>query len=110
AARVLRPGSSAQTDTVIGQVVESRDSLAGRLGFEPDARGIAYALRDRVGLTEALKIANEDESWRFGQLYSLMWPSGSVARSSALSTYNRYASHLPPERLLVASRLGDSRA
>jgi hypothetical protein len=110
-ARLLRPGTSPATDEVLRGLVDEMGRLEEQLGFEPEARGFAFALRNRFPLESAVAApaANMGESWRFAQIYSLMWPHGADARSAGLNAYNRFASLATPERLLVEALFADRR-
>ncbi len=110
-ARVLRPGTSTATDTILLELVNESERLEALLGFEPDARALAFALRNRFPLEQAIGAPSTDmgEAWRFAQLYSLVWPRGADARSAGLSVYSPFAMLPSPERLLVEALFADRR-
>lgn len=111
AARLLRPGSTTASDAILLDLVNEVDRLETLLGFEPDARALAFALRNRFQLEQAVGAPQPDmgEPWRFAQIYSLMWPRGTDARAAGLSAYNRFAELVAPERLLVEALFADRR-
>jgi hypothetical protein len=110
-ARLLRPGTSPATDRILLDLINESERLEALLGSEPDVRALAFALRNRFPLEQAIGASSADmgEAWRFAQLYSLMWPRGADARGAGLSAYNPFVSLLPPERLLVEALFADRR-
>jgi hypothetical protein len=110
--RLLKPGSSTQTDSIVLDMITRWDAEEIRLGIEIDARPLAYALSSADDLDHALSEAvlpmgNEENAriWRFSALSGLLWPRGTQARNHQLALRNPYATILPPERLLVADLL-----
>jgi hypothetical protein len=49
--RVLRPGSSSETDKTLMEALDLWDAAEGRLGLELDARAVAYAVAKQGGLS-----------------------------------------------------------
>jgi hypothetical protein len=92
--RVLRPGSSPDTDRLTLQALELWELNEDRLGIEIDARVVAYAL-------------SRDEASTLEDIYSLLWPRGRDARRASLDAYSRFAADLPTERLLLEPSLHD---
>jgi DEAD/DEAH box helicase/Helicase conserved C-terminal domain len=95
-ARVLRPASSASTDKLLNDLVSRWDSEEERLGIEVDARVFAYLCKGDIGIDSALVTSGltppaDAEAWRFGAVYSLLWPRGWIVRAHALSVYNPFA-------------------
>jgi hypothetical protein len=81
-ARLLRPGTTRSTDVTALAILRSWDQLQERLGFEIDARVIAYAVgsgRRQVPGVGAPVTAD--------QVFSMLWPRGSQARSTHLQHY-----------------------
>lgn len=108
-ARVLRPGSTAQTDAALSALVHDWKAQELRLGIEVDARVYAFVASasadlDRVFPTGA---RNQDDArrLRFATIYGLLWPRGSLVRASALQSYNPYQPHPETDRALVLTSL-----
>jgi hypothetical protein len=97
---------------VLRELVDEMNRVERLVGFEPDARALAFALRNRFALEQAVGAPAVDmgEAWRFAQIYSLMWPRGADARGAGLSAYNRFSDLDPPERLLAEALFADRRA
>ena len=92
--RVLRPGSTVETDEALTQALALWDQTEDRLSIEFDARCIAYSMSRATMLT-------------LEQVYSLLWPHGRDARASGLEAYSRYSNLARPERLVLAAALSD---
>jgi ATP-dependent helicase Lhr and Lhr-like helicase len=97
-ARLLRPGSSRATDATALAIIRAWDGLQDRLGFEIDARVIAYA----VG-SGRLTVPGMAASPSADQVFSMLWPRGSQARSQHLQHYQPYAGPPSIDRLLAAA-------
>jgi ATP-dependent helicase Lhr and Lhr-like helicase len=98
ATRVMRPGSSAETDAMTLELLTEWTALEERLGFEVDARVIAYA----VGSGQ-LKVGS-GQSLDADQAFSMLWPRGSQARNHHLQYYQPYPDAARPavlDRLLL---------
>lgn len=98
ATRVMRPGSSAETDAMTLELLTEWTALEERLGFEVDARVIAYA----VGSGQ-LKVG-PGQSLDADQAFSMLWPRGSQARNHHLQYYQPYPDAARPavlDRLLL---------
>lgn len=108
-ARVLRPGSSSQTDRVLFDLVSQWRAEEGRLGVEIDARVFAFAASASDAIDQVVPAvtagAADPRQRRFATLYGLLWPRGSAVRASGLRSYNPYHPPAPTDRLLVASAL-----
>lgn len=100
AARLVRPGSSPDTDELLAELIERWDAEEGNLGIEIDARIFAYlAAVDPTFKTKLDSIlagisggsGDEDLQKRYSVLYGLLWPRGAVLRERALDSYNPYA-------------------
>src|SRR5262249_52453212 len=101
-----RPASSAATDRLIHELISSWRSEEERLGIEIDARVFAYLCKDDRSLDAALGSVGlmapaDDDSWRFGVVYSFLWPRGWAVRAQALSLYNPFAQILPTDSRLL---------
>ncbi|MFT5468122.1 MAG: hypothetical protein ACI8UO_003230 [Verrucomicrobiales bacterium] len=110
-ARLLRPGSTNETDILMRDTLDRWTNEESRLGVEIEARALAYslsasdALDDALGDTVPLGPGQDRRQWRFNALYGLLWPRGAQARNHALALYNPYAELVSPERLLVMDAL-----
>lgn len=109
-ARVLRPGTSTATDALLRDLVDRWIAEETRLGVEVDARVFAYACAEDSSLDAALEdvaaLAGGDlRQWRFGTVYSLLWPRGSSIRSQGLRFRSPYAEAPAPDPDLVGDRL-----
>jgi hypothetical protein len=106
-ARLLRPGSTSDTDVLVRDTLRRWTDEEVRLGIEIEARALAYALSISDALDRALGRAlplgpgQDRRQWRFSTLYGLLWPRGTHARNHALVLRNPYAEILSSERLLV---------
>lgn len=106
-ARVLRPGSSVDTDRLLCNLVERWDATEERLGVEVEANIFAYLCTDSDRLDEALHNLGVDlgstdrAQWRFDTLYGLLWPRGAAVRSLGLHARNPYHPLPDTDRLLV---------
>ena len=103
--RILRPGTSSETDALIRKLCGRWNRTESLLGVELDARLFAYVQSVDEGLDSALKHLSgaplQDNYWRFASVYSLMWPRGGLVRKQALQTYNPFTSLPDTARLLV---------
>jgi hypothetical protein len=109
-ARVLRPGSSAQTDVVLNDLVNLWRAEERRIGLEIDARVFAFVASASAELDRAVPTAaagpGDARQRRFSTIYGLLWPRGTAVRSNALQAYNPYHPHEPTDRALVLRALG----
>ncbi len=96
--RLLRPGSTPATDALALGLVRAWDQLQQRLGFEVDARVIAYA----VGAGR-LHIDTSTGRHTADQVFSLLWPRGLQARTQHLQHYHPFAPPPVLDRLLVGA-------
>lgn len=97
-ARLLRPGTTRATDATALAIIRAWDALQDRLGFEIDARVIAYG----VG-SSRLALPGSTGSMSADQVFSLLWPRGSQARSQHLQHYQPYAGPPSIDRLLAVA-------
>ncbi|CAM2923530.1 protein DpdJ [Saccharomonospora xinjiangensis] len=99
--RLLRPGSSSQTDRAAADLISAWSALEERLGVEIDARVLAYA----VG-SGRLKIGSGGTRLTADQVFSILWPRGAQVRNQHLTNYQPYVSYDTPvihDRLLIAA-------
>ena len=108
-ARVLRPGSSNQTDQMLHDLVHRWHAEESRLGIEIDARVFAFVASESDQVDRAVPPppggVGDQRQRRFTTIYGLLWPRGSTVRASSLRTYNPYHSHAPTDRVLVLTAL-----
>ena len=105
--RILRPGSGPGSDAFLLEALRRWSSEEARLGIELDARVIAYRLASWPDIDAALSEAGIEapsvsaEQWRFGVIYSLLWPRGAQIRRSGLEIYSPFGDLPSPDPLLV---------
>jgi len=110
-ARLLRPGSTSDTDVLVRDTLRRWSEEEIRLGIEIEARALAYSLSASDALDQALGNAmpfgpgQDRRQWRFSALYGLLWPRGTQARNHALALRNPFAEIASPERFLVSDAL-----
>jgi hypothetical protein len=113
AARVLRPGATSASDSLLRGLLGEWDELETRLDLEVDPRSLAYALSESAELERAITTETAPEgdvrAWRYSQLYGLLWPRGGDARAASLAAYSPFARLPRPERLLVLAVIADPR-
>ena len=95
-ARLLRPGTTQSTDVTALGVLRAWDDLQERLGFEIDARVIAFA----VG-SGRLAVPGLSGAVTADQVFSMLWPRGSQARTQHLQHYQPYTGPPLLDRLLA---------
>jgi hypothetical protein len=111
--RVLRAGSSVQSDGFLLDALRTWAAEEVRLGIELDGRVVAYRLARDDAFDVALGRSGLDtptfnpDQWRFSTIYGLLWPRGAQVRQSGLNLYSPYASLPPAEPLLVRSFLAE---
>ena len=114
--RVLRPGSSEESDIFLRKAISHWDVEEQRLGIELQASVIAYALSQDDAIDQVLAAvglvppSDNVNTWRYNAIYGLLWPRGGLVRRAGLGLYNPFATLPDPERLLVAEFLANSSA
>lgn len=114
--RILRPGSTRESDSFFLNAVRKWSTEEERLGVELDARVVAYQLSRRGDIDRALSFAGIDtptvnpDQWRFGVIYGLLWPRGPQIRQAGLHLYSQYSDLPAPEPLLLMTFLGNEDA
>ncbi|WP_224705151.1 protein DpdJ [Devosia aquimaris] len=114
--RVIRPGSTRESDAFFLGAVRQWSAEEERLGVELDARVVAYRLSRRDDIDTALRFAGIDaptvnpDQWRFGVIYGLLWPRGAQIRQAGLHVYSQFADLPAPEPLLVMPFLAQENA
>jgi len=97
--RLLRPGSSPETDAACLSLINEWAELESELGFEVDARAIAYAVGSGQLRAVGRKISAD-------QAFSMLWPRVAQARNIHLQHYQPYVDTDHPvvlDRLLLAA-------
>ncbi len=96
--RILRPGSSENTDDQLEAYLESWQQLEKDLGFEIPLNIISLIISTQLNPSnDSRKIFSEA-----CRIQSVLWPRGSVVRQSTLSFYNQFnPNNNRTERLLV---------
>jgi hypothetical protein len=111
--RILRPGTSADSDLFLFEVLSFWRREEARLGVELEPRTIAYFFSrknqvDDIVSKAGLTLPDGDlENWRFNVIYGLLWPRGAAIRKQGLDLYNPFYEIPDPEPLLVTSHLTD---
>ncbi len=107
--RVLRPASSPATDAMLLDVVRRWRESEEYLGIEIDARVFAYVASATPHLDAALAHVGQanlsNPLWRFGTVYSLLWPRGGAVRARALASYNPFATLPEADRAVLMDLL-----
>ena len=105
--RLLGPGTNAETDELLADIVQAWNVAEQRLGINIDARVFAYvkstdpALDSALGVTPVTDSVRERASWRYGVFYGMLWPRGAQVRAATLRQSSPY-SRLPEcDRLLA---------
>ncbi len=111
-ARVLRPGSTPETDKLLLDLIRLWHQEEARLGIEIDARVFAYVASNDDKLDRALShlgLVQPNPYWRFQVIYGLLWARGNIIRSRTLSSYNPFAVVADADReiLLDVLQVGD---
>lgn len=105
--RILRPGSSSDSDAFFLEAVRLWNAEEARLGVELDARLLAYRLARSDDIDAVLGLAGIDaptvnpEQWRFSVIYGLLWPRGPSIRQSGLRVYSPFTDLPSPDPLLL---------
>lgn len=114
--RILRPGSSSDSDAFFLDAVRFWNAEEARLGVELDARILAYRLARSDDIDAVLSLAGIDpptvnpDQWRFGVIYGLLWPRGAQIRQSGLRAYSPFADLPLPDPLLLSIYLTEDAA
>jgi hypothetical protein len=108
-ARVLRPGSSAATDSLLRRLILQWNAAEEALGVEIDPRVYAYVASQSPAFQADLAaiglVPAHDSFWRYQTVYGLLWPRGYQVRGQGLSFYNQFAPAPPPDRDLLLDLL-----
>lgn len=107
-ARILRPGSTPQTDKLLLDLIHLWHQEEARLGIEIDARVFAYIASSNNNLDQALQhlgLVQPNPYWRFQVIYGLLWARGNTISSRALSSYNPFIALPEPDREILLNVL-----
>lgn len=105
--RILRPGSTRETDALLHRMVNRWRELEERLSIEIDPRVLAFLESDNDSIDVIIRNPDDNaieidrRQWRFNMLFSLLWPRGGVSRSARLAAYNPFCSLPETEHDLV---------
>ena len=103
--RILRSGSSQQSDALLRRLVGNWNHAEETLGVELDPRVIAFVASQNPAVQADLStlgaVPANDDYWRFQTIYGLLWPRGSQVRGNGLSFYNPFAATVIPDRDIV---------
>jgi hypothetical protein len=105
--RILRPGSTLETDALLHRMVNRWKELEERLSIEIDPRVLAFLESENDDLDVLIRDPSDNaievnrRQWRFNMLFSLLWPRGGVSRNARLSVYNPFSPLRETEHDLV---------
>ena len=94
--RILRSGSSFDTDYLLNEIIEEWKNLEDNLNIEIDSKVISFLQRDKNTIDTTLTNlgfnppSSNLENWRFNVIQSLLWSRGYIIRNSHLEKYNPY--------------------
>jgi hypothetical protein len=114
--RILRPGSSSDSDSFFLDAIRTWNAEEARLGVELDSRVLAYRLARSADIDAALTMAGIDaptvnpDQWRFGVIYGLLWPRGAYIRQSGLRPYSSFTDLPIPDPFLLSVFLTEDAA
>jgi hypothetical protein len=112
--RLLRPGSSSQTDELLRRLILLMEQQEEQLGIEIDMRVFAYVASRQPTVREAFdsvpEFAGGDEKWRCSTIYGLLWPHGNAIRSRNLFYYHPFSEQPLPDRSLLQDLLLEGEA
>ncbi|MFO0822552.1 MAG: hypothetical protein U0792_05430 [Gemmataceae bacterium] len=112
AGRVLRAGTSTQSDLLLCNLLTRWREAEDRVGFEIDGRTFAWlaSADEAVGsaLQAVVKAAVPGRGQRFAAVSGLLWPRGSAAWGQRLRVRNPYLELAPTDRELALAVLPPS--
>lgn len=105
--RILKPGSSYESDSFLRDALDFWSAQEQELGIELDSRIVSYLIskQDREFNFIANDAVIEHDVWKFNTIYGMLWARGSALRQSTLSVYNPFHDFPKTERLLVLDTL-----
>lgn len=103
--RILRPGSSKDTDKLMHKLITMWKQEEERLGIELDVRIFSHVSSvDQDLLIQFQNVFQQldpstvsNAHWRFQVIYSLLWPRGYKVRARALESYNPFVQDIVSE-------------
>ena len=104
--RILRSGSSFDTDYLLNEIIEEWKNLEDNLNIEIDSKVISFLQRDKNTIDTALTNlgfnppSSNLENWRFNVIQSLLWSRGYIIRNSHLEKYNPYQNFITRENVI----------
>ena len=113
--RVLRPGSSVESDQLFSKIFSYWTQSDSALGVEIDSRVISFlfATQHSKEIDLVLNRMNyqsfgpNPDNFRTNVLNSLIWPSGAIVRNLHISAYNPFEQKVPVERIILEPVLID---
>ncbi|MDC0189758.1 protein DpdJ [Rhodospirillales bacterium] len=108
-ARIMRPGSSDDSDHFFRLGITEWIEEEERLGTEIDARIFSYywsqtdAAENFMASFDTQNTGTHDRNWLYNVIYGVFWPRGRLVRESSLKLYNEFVELPDPERLLFAN-------
>lgn len=110
--RILKAGSSEQSDKLMGDLINTWHTEEERLGIEIDLRVFAYVSSDNCLLDEAIAhidpSQHDNATWRFQVIYGLLWPRGNTIKTQGLACYNPFVRQVDPNRDILRELLSVS--
>jgi len=105
ALRLLRSGTSRQTDAFLLGLLNRWDDLEQQLGVEIDHRLFAFVASEDEQPEQVLGFSDTggevDRTWRHNALLGLLWPRNGTLRSEALSVFSPFSEFPPVDRALL---------
>jgi len=109
--RLLRPGSSMDTDELLRRLVTLLEDQEVRVGVEMDMRVFAYVASLDPDIQQAFDSIPEFEggqaNWRCSVIYGLLWPHGNAIRSRGLYYPHPFSEQPPADAQLLQDLLLD---
>jgi hypothetical protein len=109
-ARVLQPGSSAESDRFLARALEEWETAEENLGVDIDARVFALVKSSDSRLDQSLHLnqvvdPGNEAGWRYGVLSGMFWPRGAQIRGESNRAWNPFERSSGCDRLLVLASL-----
>jgi DEAD/DEAH box helicase/Helicase conserved C-terminal domain len=111
--RILRPGTSIDSDQFLFEVLSFWQQEEARLGVELEPRTIAYFFSHDNKVDDIVTQAGFPlpeggiENWRFNVIYGMLWPRGATNRRQGLDLYNPFYELPNAEPLLVTTHFSE---